>query len=482
MKREFLLSVVLCLGLGTFAQPGGEGGGPGGGDAPSGGGGGGSQNEQANYTYTASSTGYYQESGTNETSDKTYSSTGSDENAVLVKGGTFTTNNVTITKTGDTSQSDMDVTSFYGINSAVLVKGSNTVVTINGGTITTDAKGANGIVCTDTSTVYVNDVTINCNTSVSRGLHCTFQGTLYATNCTVETQSETSSAIATDRGGGTVVVDGGSYIANGRKCAIIYCTGDMTVKNATGASNNTDEGEICDIEGDNSVTIDNCTFECSGNNRGVMLYQSGSGDASGYNPTLNISNSTLTLTSESAPFCEVSTAVNAFLTLDNCKLTVPSGQLAYINTNSAWNNSNTKYLNLTLKNGTYYGSVDADNTGTACVTVASDAIWEGSIDNDQNMSADTVIVYGTWIMTEDSYPSYLYINDGATVYTNGYTLGVTPSGSGTLDTSTKITGISSVKATTSSNSRKYNLAGQIISDGSAKGIIITEDGKKYLSE
>jgi len=476
MKKTLLISLSAVFALTATAQPGGSSGGGTPGGSSSGG--------SSSYTFTASSTGYYQSSGNNTVSGQTYSSTGSDENAVLIEGGTFTGSDLTITKTGDTSQSDMDVTSFYGINSAVLVKKTGTTATISGGTITTNAKGANAVICTDTATLYISDVVINCSTAVSRGIHCTYQGTIYATNCTVTTQSETSSAIATDRGGGTVVVDGGTYTANGRKCAIIYCTGDMTVKNATGYSNNTDEGEICDIEGDNTVTIDNCNLQCSGNNRGVMLYQSGSGDATGYNPTLNISNSTLTLTSSSAPFCEVSTAVNAYLNLDNCTLTVPSGQLAYINTNTSWNNSNTKYLQLSLSNGTYYGSVDADETGTTKVIVNSGATWEGSIDNGQNMSKDTVVVNGTWILDKASYPCQLIINSGATVYTNGYTLDCCNiTNNGTLDTeSTGVSaGINAVEAQKKNASLKtYNLAGQVVKQ-TDKGVVI-RNGKKFICE
>ena len=251
MKRLTLLTAIIMTSLAVGAQPGGSSsggssGGPGGSPGSSGSSSSGSGSSA--YTFSVGSGGYYWYSGTDSQSGQTYTSTGSDENVALVTtGGTTTLTNCTFTKTGDSEQSDMDVTSFYGINSAVLVKGTGTTATISGGEITTNAKGANAIIVTDTATVYVNDVTINCSTSVSRGLHCTYQGTLYATNCTVTTQSETSSAIATDRGGGTVVVDGGTYTANGRKCAIIYCTGDMTVKNATGYSNNTDEGEICDI-------------------------------------------------------------------------------------------------------------------------------------------------------------------------------------------------------------------------------------------
>jgi len=463
MKKKLLLFSMTFCALALQAQPGG-------------GGGSSSQTTPSGATYTLS------DGSTVTKTSETLSSTTSDYNVVQVTSGTLTLESCALTKTGDTSSSG-DESSFYGINAATYCAGSGANLVINGGTITTNADGANAIFCYNGGTITATGVTVVNNAKRSRGLHATGSSSskIYAYNCDITTTQETSSVIATDRGGGYVYVDGGSYVANGRKCAIVYSTGDMTVKNATGSSNNSEEGEIADIEGDNSITIDNCTFSCAGSSRGVMLYQSGSGDADGYNPVMNLSNSTLTLTNSSAAFCEVSTAVNATLNIDNCTLTIPSGQLAYINTNTNWNNSNTKYLALNLSNGTYTGSVDGDNTATTKVTVASTAIWEGSIDNASNISTgDTVVVSGTWIMDKASTPAVLIINSGATVYTNGYTLTYKSlTNNGTLDTSsTNVSAVKLLEAAASQDEKTYNLAGQRVSDNT-KGVVIKK-GKKII--
>jgi hypothetical protein len=81
----------------------------------------------------------------------------------------------------------------------------------------------------------------------------------------------------------------------------------MYVTGITGYSNNSEQGDIADIEGDNLIVIDSRTLTCSGTSRGIMPYRSGSGDATGYAPTMKISNSTLSLTSSEAVFCEVPT-------------------------------------------------------------------------------------------------------------------------------------------------------------------------------
>lgn len=113
-------------------------------------------------------TAYSQSSGSLSAKGNTYISNTSDVNAVKVSGGTFSMENCTIQKTGgDTS--DNDGSSFYGTNSAILSTGEGTV-TMNGGAITTNAKGANGVVAYQ-GTVNISDVVINCSKSVSRGIH-----------------------------------------------------------------------------------------------------------------------------------------------------------------------------------------------------------------------------------------------------------------------------------------------------------------------
>ena len=54
-----------------------------------------------------------------------------------------------------------------------------------------------------------------------------------AANLDVETQGNSAAAIRSDRGGGTVNVDGGSYVTNGTGSPAIYCTADISVSDAT---------------------------------------------------------------------------------------------------------------------------------------------------------------------------------------------------------------------------------------------------------
>ena len=91
---------------------------------------------------SVSKTGYQQTKGTKKWDGKTFTSAGTDENAVQVTGGKLTLTQTKVTKTGGDTE-NTDGSSFYGTNSAVYVSGNHTVVNMTGGEITTNAKGCN---------------------------------------------------------------------------------------------------------------------------------------------------------------------------------------------------------------------------------------------------------------------------------------------------------------------------------------------------
>ena len=120
--------------------------------------------------------------------------------------------------------------------------------------------------------------------SNEHGIYAAGAGTIVANNVTASSQGPSSSIVATDNGGGTVTINGGSYTANGNKSAGIYSTGVVKGYNATFTST---AGEAVVIEGDNSVNLYNSTLNSasSGTHRGIFLYQSMSGDASNTSST-----------------------------------------------------------------------------------------------------------------------------------------------------------------------------------------------------
>ncbi|BDX38863.1 hypothetical protein CYCD_22180 [Tenuifilaceae bacterium CYCD] len=371
-------------------------------------------------TESSSAGAYTQTSGTVTVSDKTYTSSTSDENAVKVSGGTFTMNSCTITKTGDTGNSDNS--SFYGTNAAILASSSG-VINMVGGTITTNSIGSNGIVAYG-GTVTVSDATITCSKNLSRGIHATGGGTITASNLTINTAGSNSSVIALDKGGGIVNVTGGTYNATGVDCAVMYSTGNLTVNNITGSSA---QGEVGVIEGDNYITINNSTITsgAGSSSRGLMILQSGSGDAgTGINGVITVTGGSLTMTGASTPFIEIVTNVNGQVTLDGVSTTIPSGILMKVDYNTRWStNGATGTLILSGSGTTYTGSIVADSYSSAVVTVNSGVTLSGAYDNANTAKSTSITVNGgTWSLTGDSYVDTITLTNNATINKNGHTL------------------------------------------------------------
>ena len=408
-------------------------------------------------------------------SGETLTTSTSDYNVVQVTKGTLSLTDCTITKTGDYSSSySGDDTSFYGTNSAVYASGSGATVNMTGGTVTTDAKGANAVFATNGATINVSGITIDNTKSVSRGLHCTGGGIINATNVNITTRSETSSTVATDRGGGTVTVRGGTITAKGNKSAVLYSTGTISVDGIRGLS---EKGPMATVEGANTVIIENSTMQSDAEARGILLHQSNSGDAEGTKPVCYITNSTLTTTNNSAPLAFV-TNVTGTLTLTDVTLSVASNKLMTVEYYKRGENSTGHLVLKTTKNSwAYTGDVDADTKNSLAVTVGANVTWNGAADADNNAKSAIVTIESgaVWNLTGNSYVSIL-TNNG-TINKNGYTLTVgSSSGSGTIN---ETTGIESLKsATTIESSSIYTLDG-CRADETTRGIVI-RNGKKYV--
>lgn len=231
-----------------------------------------------------------------EVSGETVASTGTDENAIhAYEGAEVTLKDMTITRDSSDSKGG-DNSSFYGVGAALLDTDGTTY--ISDSTIDTDAAGAAGAFAYGNGTVYISDTDITTAKDTSGGIHVAGGGTLYAWDVTATTQGESSAAIRSDRGGGTMVVDGGTYTSNGVGSPAIYSTADITVNDAELTANGSEA--IC-IEGLNSIRLFDCELtgnmsdlnqnDCTWN---VILYQSMSGDSEVGNSTFEMNGGSLT--------------------------------------------------------------------------------------------------------------------------------------------------------------------------------------------
>ena len=98
--------------------------------------------------------------------------------------------------------------SFAGLNAGLLATAGG-VITVTGGSITTSGTGANGAFSTGAgSSVTLNGVTINASADGAHAVMATQTGSMTLTNVNMTTAGGSASAIATDRGGGTINVNG----------------------------------------------------------------------------------------------------------------------------------------------------------------------------------------------------------------------------------------------------------------------------------
>ncbi len=410
-----------------------------GGNPPSGSGFGG-MGASGNVTYTAAAT----ISAASETSGETYASTTADESALIVDTAEeVTVDQATVTKTGDSDGGDN--CNFYGLNAAVLAK-DGAQLTITNSTISSSANGANGVfsyggnggtngAAGDGTTVTIADTTITTTGDGSGGIMTAGGGVTYANNLTIETSGRSSAAIRTDRGGGTVIVEGGSYTTNGLGSPAIYSTADITVSDAA-LTSNLSEG-VC-IEGKNSISLTDCDLtvtntQCNGNATfldSIMIYQSMSGDAdSGTSSFTMVGGS---LTSNSGHVFHV-TNTHAVITLNGVAITNNDAANVLLSVcDDGWNGASNQ-AEFNAANQVLTGTVLVGSNSTLNLTLTDGSSLTGSVSGEiSNSRGETVSTEvgevnvtldstSTWTLTADSYITS-FTGDASQIIANGYTL------------------------------------------------------------
>ena len=372
-----------------------------------------------------------------------YSSTTKDENAISVTGNiTASLSNINVFKTGDSDGGDN--TSFYGTNSAIIAKGGATL-NIKNINVNTNATGANGVFSyggsattdnssSDNTIVNISDSTITTSKDNSGGIMTTGGGIMNATNLTITTAGTSSAAIRSDRGGGTVIVEKGTYKTTGKGSPVVYSTADITVKNATLIAT-TSEGAI--IEGKNSIVLENVDLtdtnsELNGQSttyKNIFLYQSMSGDAASGEAKFTAKNSKITTNKGDTLYVTNTTASinlenNTFVNNDS------TGNFLRIQKDS-WGNSgsNGGDVTLTLTNQQVEGNIVVDSISKLTINMSNSSSFKGMINNSNegevNLTLDktsTLTLTGnTYIKSlTDADSTYGNINlNGYKLYVNG---------------------------------------------------------------
>ena len=368
-----------------------------------------------------------------------FTSTTSDENALLISGDIdVDIENISVSKTGDSDGGDN--TSFYGINSGIIAK-DGAELTLKNITVTTNAIGANGIFSyggsattnnskSDGTTITISDSKITTTSDNSGGIMTTGGGIMNANNLEVTTSGTSSAAIRSDRGGGTVTVNKGTYKTTGVGSPSIYSTADITVNDAELISTKS-EGIV--IEGANSVVLNNSTLTDTNNilngksttYKNIFLYQSMSGDAMYGTSSFTSTNSKI-ITNKGDTFYVTNTSATIILENNEIINNDSTGNFLRIQKDS-WGNSgaNGGNVTLSLKNQKVVGSIVVDSISTLDMKLAS-SYYEGAINNSNTakkisltISKDSKIK-----LTGDTYVSSLTNEDetNSNIDFNGYKL------------------------------------------------------------
>ena len=375
-------------------------------------------NSASNVTHTGDIT----ISSDTEESDKTYTSSIGGRHALFFNSGTSKINNPTIDKTGD---SDGDEADFYGINAAVFAhNGAN--VTINGGNIKTNGAHANAIFSYSTGIINLNDSIINTISNNSGGVMVTGGGTLNANNLTVKTMGNSSAAIRSDRGGGTLNVEKGSYETNGVGSPVIYSTANVSVKDAVLTSNSS-EGVV--IEGFNSVSLNNVKLTDTNNSlngnsetyKNIFIYQSMSGDADEGVGTFTSKDSKI-VTNKGDTFFVTNTKAN--ISLENNVIENNDQDFLRIQA-SKWGNSgsNGGNVTMTLTNQKVSGNIIVDDISTLDLTIENSSVLESSINSENKSKNITLKIDNNSVLSlqNDTYITKLENDseDNSNIYSNG---------------------------------------------------------------
>ena len=415
---------VMSMEMDGQGQPGGDGQG-----APGQGGPGGQSQGVDSYT----AVNEYIEDTT--VSNETIESTGTDENAALISSGAnVTLDNDTITRTSADSQGG-DNSSFYGVGAAVLATEGTAYV--KDGSVTTDAAGGAGLFAYGDGTVYASGTIVKTTQDTSGGVHVAGGGTLYGWDLDVETNGESSAAIRSDRGGGTMVLDGGNYVSNGVGSPAIYSTADIAVSNASLTANGSEA--VC-IEGLNSIHLYDCDLtgnmsdlDQNDNTWTVILYQSMSGDSEVGNSTFQMDGGSLTSENGGVFY---TTNTESTITLNNVDINYNDDNEFFLqctgNTNQrGWGQAgaNGADCHFTGISQDMQGNVIWDSISDLDFYLTDGSSLTGAVVDDESYAGEGgegycnvyVSADSTWTVTGDSTVSSLE-NEGTIVDSNGKTV------------------------------------------------------------
>lgn len=388
--------------------------------------------------------------------------------AISADGESASYSNVQVTKTGD---SDGDEADFYGENAAVFATNGGTL-DLKNMIIETNGTYANAVFSYgEGSTVNISDSYITTDGDCSGGIMTTGGAVMNASNLTIHTTGRSSAAIRSDRGGGTVTVNGGSYTTDGAGSPAIYSTADITVNDAL-LESTAAQGVV--VEGKNSVTLNDVELIADNNTKNsdksdwyqaVMIYQSMSGDADEGTSSFEMNGGSLT-NKKGDIFFVNNTVTN--INLSNVNITNEDTDGVFLRAAAAgWGNegSNGGQVTLTAADQVINGNIIVDEVSNLNLYLTEGSAFTGTINTD-GQAGEVYVELDSgskWVLTSDAYITSLTCEAGA-IDLNGHTLYI----NGTAYTGQASTG-EAIEATVSSGGNGNGGPGGLAPSGGQGG-------------
>ncbi len=300
----------------------------------------------------------------------TENATSTDQSGIFVyNSGSLTVGTVGITTSGNASS--VDNSSMHGINAGILAGTSTSKGTINitgaSNSIVTNGSGANGLFATYSgSSISMTGGSITAYGAFAHGVDATYGGAITLTNVNITTWG--AGCLATDFGGGTVTVTGGTLIgANttlNSRVPGIYSTGLISVTGAT-VSSLGDCGGV--IDGANSISLTNTAL--SGVVEGIKVWKTApsSGPA-----TVTINGGSLTATAGDGIYVTGTTgnAASATINVKNgATISASTARMLFVNSGSS--------ASFTATATSLSGNLIADSTSNITANLITSASLTG---------------------------------------------------------------------------------------------------------
>jgi autotransporter-associated beta strand protein len=351
-------------------------------------------------TAQAQTGAYAQNGGTATLSNFSTNTSVNDQSGIFAYNtGSVTVGTVNITTSGNASSADN--AGKYGVNAGILAGTSTSkgtvVITGSSNLIVTSGSVANGLFATYSgSAITMLGGRISCTGANAHGVDVTYGGLITLSNVDIATWGASSSAIATDFGGGTLKVYGGTIIASnttpGSHSAGIYSTGTISV-NAADIRSMADCGGV--IDGANTIILTNTVLQ--GALEGIKLWKTA--PVSG-NAIVTIKGGSLIAMGGNAFYVTGTTgnaAAGTINVLDGATLSASTGILVKADGSSTATFSatgvalagnlvtdTTSTIHTVLRtNSTLDGAISPAGTGTENLTLDSTSTW--------NVTANSVL-------------------------------------------------------------------------------------------